>query len=88
MKDVFDKEYPTGKRDAQGECETTAPYSDGGAYKTPKEVGEVYPHLVRTYGQQAVDEVFIPKFEEMLQVTSFFLVNDKFQSPIMVSPPT
>ena len=69
MKDVFDKDYPTKRPDAPGECETTAPYADGGAYRTPKEVGAVYPHLVKTYGQQVVDEVFIPKFEEMLQVT-------------------
>jgi len=67
LKDVFDKDYPLQRLDASGALETTAPYGDGGAYRTPKEVGAVYPHLVTTYGQQVIDEVFIPKFEEMLQ---------------------
>ena len=80
MKDVFDKDYPTKRPDASGGYETTAPYADGGAYRTPKEVGAVYPHLVKTYGQQVVDEVFIPKFEEMLQVTIILLSHQKNKS--------
>lgn len=89
MKDVFDKNYPTKRLNGlNGQCETTAPYVDGGAYKTPKEVGAVYPHLVETYGQEAVDEVFIPKFEEMLQVTSSLSYLKKNKGSITLSFPS
>ena len=81
--DVFDRDYPLDKKDVQGNYECTASYANRGAFRKPKRVGEVYPYLVETYGKAAVEEVFIPKFQEMLQVTPFELDRSAFMGLVL-----